>query len=85
MNTSQLVYEFIEILRDLKILTSNQDEKSIEQTINNEFKKFCSERGISCRQRIAIVKRPNGIFTYYSIATHDKKPITFFQNNLILP
>lgn len=85
MNTSQLVYEFIEILRDLKILDSNQDEKFIEQTINNEFKKFCSERGISCRQRIALVKRSNGIFTYYSITTHDKKPIAFFQNNLILP
>lgn len=85
MNTSQLVYEFIDILRDLKILTGNQDEKFIEQKINDEFKKFCSKRGISCRQRISLVKRSNGIFTYYSITTNDKKPITFFQNNLILP
>lgn len=85
MNTSQLVYEFTEILKDLKILTSNQDEKFIEQTINNEFRKFCSERGISCKQRIVLVKRSNGFLTYYSLATHDKKPIAFFKNNLILP
>lgn len=85
MNTSQLVYEFTEILKDLKILTSNQDEKFIEQTINNEFRKFCSKRGISCKQRIVLVKRSNGFLTYYSLATHDKKPIAFFKNNLILP